>query len=161
MPTKSGAVLLTVSLAAAVWSHEGHHHPPAAGSSVARLQALARINADYQVAVKPIFQAKCWDCHSAHTRYPFYYRIPGVRWLIDRDIRQARKHLDMSQDFPFQSHAGPEKDLDAIRGVVKDDEMPPLDYRLRHWGSGLSQSEKAIILRWIEESGKILPEDQP
>jgi cytochrome c peroxidase len=161
MLTKSAVVLLASSLAVAVWSHEGHHQPPAAGPSAARQQALARINADYQAAVKPIFQAKCWDCHSVHTRYPLYHRLPGARWLIDRDIRQARKHLDMSGDFPFQSHAGPEKDLDAIRDVVKDDEMPPLSYRLLHWGSGLRENEKSVILRWADESRKILPGEEP
>ncbi|MBI5238892.1 MAG: heme-binding domain-containing protein [Elusimicrobia bacterium] len=152
----AAAFLIAAGLAAAAWAHEGSSHVQAARPAAARQQALVRINADYQAAVKPIFQAKCWDCHSAHTRYPFYYRVPGVRWLIERDIRQARKHLDMSQDFPFLSHAGPEKDLDALRDVVQDDEMPPLLYRLGHWRSGLREGEKKVILQWVERSLKAL-----
>lgn len=153
------ALLLTVCLA--VGAHEAHHGSRPSDPSEGRRKALAAVNADYQARVKPIFQAKCWDCHSSHTRYPFYYRLPGARWLIDRDIRQARKHLDMSLDFPFQSHAGPEKDLDAIREAVEEDEMPPLRYRLGHWRSGLREGERKVILRWVEESRKLLKGEKP
>jgi hypothetical protein len=115
-----------------------------------RQASIARIKTDYQALIQPIFQAKCFDCHSDRTHYPFYYRLPGAKQIIDKDIRQARKHLDMSQGFPFKNQIEPEKDLDVIHDVVSDDDMPPLLYRLAHWSSGLRESEKMAILRWAE-----------
>lgn len=121
-----------------------------------RQAAIARIGADYQAQIQPVFQSKCFDCHSDRTHYPFYYRFPGAKQIIDRDIRRARKHLDMSKGFPFKNQTEPEKDLAVIRDVVSDDDMPPLLYRLAHRGSGLRDNEKTAILRWAEQGQSAL-----
>lgn len=59
-------------------------------------EALQAINQNYIQAIRPIFREKCFDCHSSETRYPRYYKFPGARQLIDRDIREGRKHIDMT-----------------------------------------------------------------
>src|SRR3989338_8759883 len=94
--------------------------------------ALTAINRDYVQNVRPIFAQKCFDCHTGQTRYPRYYSLPGVKQLIDRDIREGRKHLDVSDDFPFKSHATPQEDLEEIAEVVKENTMPPWRYWVLH-----------------------------
>ena len=60
-----------------------------------------KINQAYLKIVKPIFKKSCFDCHGNSTVYPWYYKIPGIKQLIDSDIREAKRHLDFSKDFPF------------------------------------------------------------
>lgn len=110
------------------------------------------INKAYMASIKPIFQKKCFDCHSNTTHYPWYYRLPFVKQLIDRDIQEGLEHIDMSRGFPFGGHGTPQEDLEELREVVEKDEMPPWQYRLIHWQSSLTKADKAKILEWITTS---------
>src|SRR5947207_1276617 len=92
----------------------------------------------YLTTIKPIFEEKCFNCHSNQTRYPWYYKFPIIKTLIDQDIENARDHIDMSTDFPFQGHGTPREVLQAIRRVVRKGIMPPFLYRLGHWDSKLT-----------------------
>jgi len=118
----------------------------------ANKNALERINKNYKQSIKPIFRQKCMNCHSDSTKYPWYYRLPVAKRFIDSDIKEARKHLDFSNDFPFQGHGTPKKDLEGFRKVIAEDSMPPLKYRMMHWGSKLTKPEKETILVWIKSS---------
>ena len=110
------------------------------------------INSSYIADVKPIFEKKCFDCHSNATKFPWYYKIPGFKQMIDYDIKKAKKHIDMSKDFPFISHTTPLKDLESLREVVIENDMPPLRYIIAHWDARLSKSERETIVKWSEES---------
>lgn len=110
------------------------------------------INLDYKAHVEPIFKSKCFDCHSNHTNYPWYYKIFGISHLIKSHIKEGRGHLDMSQGFPFNSHAKPLEDLAGIEKSVGQDTMPPWYYRPFHTGSELSEKEKNEIGIWIKNS---------
>ena len=113
------------------------------------------IQADFQT-VKPLFQRGCFDCHSAQTRYPWYHKIPLVKGLIDRDIREARKRLDFTDGFPFKGKARPADNLLDIRNELEEGEMPPLLYRMMHWSAKPSATERATIFTWIDNSLRLL-----
>ena len=110
------------------------------------------INADYLRDIRPIFEKKCFDCHSNKTKFPWYYKIPGIKHMIDYDIKKAKKHIDMSDDFPFISHDIPLMDLKSIKKVVSENDMPPFRYVLGHWDSRLNEDEKRVIINWSEKS---------
>merc|ERR1711879_572953 len=88
-----------------------------------------KINEEYLENIKPIFEAKCFNCHSSTTSYPFYYKIPGVKNMIDKDIKEAKKHIDFSKDFPFISHETPINDLKSLNKIGQKGGMPPLRYK--------------------------------
>jgi hypothetical protein len=46
--------------------------------------------------VRAILIAKCADCHSNQTRAPFYGHFAPVSWLMERDIVEARKAMNLS-----------------------------------------------------------------
>src|SRR5271155_6048933 len=46
---------------------------------------------------KAVLVTKCADCHSSETRCPVYARIAPGSWLIERDIVEARKKMDLSR----------------------------------------------------------------
>ncbi|MFH2132949.1 MAG: heme-binding domain-containing protein, partial [bacterium] len=113
---------------------------------------LEVVNEAYQARVKGIFREKCMDCHGVPEAYPWYYKVPGIRQIIDDDIREAQKHLDMSDDFPFGGHGTPLSDLKALKAAMEDDTMPPFLYWMIHPDSRLDDEETDIILLWIEQS---------
>jgi hypothetical protein len=109
-----------------------------------------KINERYQLEIKPVFEKKCFDCHSSKTTYPWYHQLPGIKQYIDNDIDEAREHIDMEQGFPFKSHATPEEDLKAIADDIEDNDMPPLPYKLMHRRAGLTADEKAKVKAWVQ-----------
>ncbi len=118
-----------------------------------------KINEQYLKDIKPIFEAKCFNCHSSTTNYPFYYKIPGVRTMIDKDIKEAKSHIDFSKDFPFISHETPLNDLKSLKKIALEGGMPPLRYIVAHWDSKLSDKDKKVILKWTENAIELLGKD--
>jgi len=123
-----------------------------------KIEDLNIINEAYVKDVKPIFKIKCFDCHGELKNFPWYYNIPGIKQLMDYDMKEAKKHIDMSKDFPFLSHETPLKDLKSLKETLEEDEMPPIQYVLGHWDSRLTEDEKKKVFTWIESSLKILGE---
>ncbi len=107
-------------------------------------------------AVEPIFKRSCYDCHSDQGRLPWYSNLPLVKRIIESDIKNARKHLDMTNGFPFGGHGLPADDLAEIREVVEDGEMPLFTYLILHWNARLSDSAKDSIYTWVDTSLKLL-----
>jgi cytochrome c len=86
---------------------------------------------------KVVLVNKCADCHSSETRWPVYARIAPGSWLIERDIVEARKKMDLSHW--EQMPADKQHVLTAkIFEEAKSGDMPPLQYRLLHWTAQLS-----------------------
>ncbi|MCB9061512.1 MAG: heme-binding domain-containing protein [Halobacteriovoraceae bacterium] len=145
-----------------VWGHGGEDHsknvkqPKAVKPNVEIKEKYIRINQEYLKTVKPIFQKSCFDCHGNTTVYPWYYKIPGVKQLIDSDIKESKKHLDFSKGFPFVSHETPIKDLDAIGKSIKNDSMPPFRYLIMHGDKKLTKDEVKQVDKWIRESKEML-----
>jgi cytochrome c len=69
-----------------------------------------------------------------------YARVAPGSWLIERDIVEARKAMNLSrwEEMPVEA-----QDLWAAEIVreAKRGDMPPLQYRLLHWGATLSASD--------------------
>ncbi len=145
---------------AGVFAHEAHHESKEevqeskAPSEESQIEIFKAINEDYLKTVKPIFQNSCFNCHSSQTQFPWYHSLPFVNDLLDSDVQEAKKHMDLSNDFPFQGHGTPQEDLEAIGKTVQEGSMPPFRYRMMHWGSGLSKEEREKILKWAKESQK-------
>ena len=144
---KTRAFIVTIGLvclAGTISGHEKHHTTPAP------LLPSEQLQQNYDRQIRPIFEGKCFDCHSTRTRYPWYYRLPGARQLIDYDTREAKEHLEMTDGFPFKGHHSLEDQLKALEKVVRKNQMPLWRYRLLHPGAGLTDTERRLILDWIE-----------
>jgi cytochrome c len=131
------AAALTVAAVVAL----GYVHPfgnprvePAKG--LGTLLEAATMPAD----AKAVLVKKCADCHSSETRWPVYARIAPGSWLIERDIVEARKKMDLSHW--EQMPADKQQVLTAkIFEEAKSGDMPPLQYRLLHWTAKLSKAD--------------------
>lgn len=145
-----------------IFSHGGEHHGDESEEGVeggTPSDSLANIKDSIFVSIdagfqrlSPIFKHSCFNCHSDQTDYPWYHKLPIAKQIIDGDIKTARKHLDMSNGFPFGGHAGPADDLAAIKEQVDEGDMPPFSYRMMHWGSKPSAAQADSIAAWVDSS---------
>lgn len=140
-------------------SHETHHQnletsleKPGPVSEELLSAALAATNQSYLQNVRVVLVRSCANCHSNKTIYPWYYAIPGIKQKIERDITEARKHLDLSNDFPFTGHGSPTADLEAIESSIYSEKMAPWSYRLMHPESVLSDEERLTVKSWVQSS---------
>jgi cytochrome c peroxidase len=98
--------------------------------------------------VVAIFEQKCLDCHSDKAALPFYANLPVASSIIAKDIQRGTQALNAPQDC-FGPTPANEAMLAKIQRVVETGSMPPKDYRLMHWGSGLTGEDKAALMTWI------------
>jgi cytochrome c len=96
--------------------------------------------ANMSAEAKAVLVTKCADCHSSETRWPVYARIAPGSWLIERDIVEARKTMDLSRWEQM-----PEEKRQVLTAKIfeeaKNGDMPPLQYRLLHWNAMLSSAD--------------------
>ena len=108
----------------------------------------ANLSAD----AKRVLVTKCADCHSNETRWPVYARLAPGSWLIERDIVEGRKKMNLSI---WDQMPGDTKDamIGKIIHEAKSGEMPPLQYRMLHWGAKLTAGDVAVISMIGETEG--------
>jgi hypothetical protein len=146
--------LCLIGTVKSAYPHGDHHHVIKEQSNKSEdAVRITRLTEVYTISIKPIFEKKCFDCHSSTTHYPWYHHIPGVKQVIDSDISEAKEHLDMSNGFPFNGHGTLDEDLTAIEKAIVDKTMPPFRYRLLHPSAAISDEDRAVILKWVQ-SGK-------
>ena len=141
------------------FAHSGETHSEKPSPKMSS-KSLDQIQATYEKKIKPIFKSSCFNCHSTQTKWPWYSELPFVSDLVRSDVEEGRKHLDMTQGFPFEGHGSPEEDLRSIKEVVQENEMPPLRYKIMHWGSFLTNEEEKTIIAWINQSLELLTQTQ-
>ena len=96
---------------------------------------------------------KCADCHSNETAWPVYARIAPASWLIERDIIQARKAMNLSL-WDGATAEQQEAWKAEIAQQAKGRHMPPLQYLALHWSAALSQ-EDVRVLAMLSQTGGI------
>ncbi|EQC43056.1 heme-binding domain protein [Bacteriovorax sp. BSW11_IV] len=117
---------------------------------------IINLGEEYKGQIKPIFARSCFDCHSQKTNYPWYYNLPYIKDMIDKDISDALSHIDFTNDFPFVGHGTPQSDLTYIKKSINEFRMPPKSYQYLHPSAKLSEKEIEIINSWIESAMKRL-----
>ncbi len=85
----------------------------------------------------------CGDCHSNLTKWPWYTNVAPVSWLVQRDVDEGRSNLNFSE----WNQAQP--DISDLVDQVQSGEMPPLQYKLIHGGSRLSDAEKRELVNGL------------
>ncbi|MFA7004069.1 MAG: cytochrome c peroxidase, partial [Verrucomicrobiia bacterium] len=101
--------------------------------------------------VVSIFEQKCIDCHSDKATLPLYAKLPIASSIIADDIKRGTEDLNVPQDC-FGPTPVSEAVLAKIQRVMEDGSMPPADYRLMHWGSGLNGDDKTALMGWIRNA---------
>ena len=100
--------------------------------------------------IEGVLQNSCYDCHSNETIYPWYSYVAPVSFLVSRDTRKGRKHLNFSE-WQSLSKSDKAKALDEIGEEVGEGEMPMKIYPITHPDARLSDEQRKAIVDWAEE----------
>ena len=94
-----------------------------------------------------MLKAKCYDCHSNQTEYPWYAEIaPASYWLSDH-VKDGKKHFNVSA---WEQYSAKKKDhkLDELIEMVEDGEMPLDSYTWLH--DDITNDEKEALIKWAQ-----------
>ena len=47
--------------------------------------------------LRKLVERKCGNCHSDAVEWPLYSRVAPVSWLLERDVLEAREHMNLSR----------------------------------------------------------------
>ena len=103
---------------------------------------------DMPKEVEAIMRKACFDCHTNETAWPWYARMAPASWLVIRDVKKGRSHLNFSEweDLEEELRA-PSKE--ESWELLEKSEMPPWFYIPMHPGALLSDAEKATLKAWL------------
>ena len=152
------AVITGVALLGAVVAVGlGHMHPfgdphAEAGAEPAKLAGMLLHDAGLPEASRAVLVAKCADCHSDETAWPAYARVAPGSWLIERDVIEGRKHMNLSHWSELTPEA--QQTLESkIAHEAKSGAMPPLQYLAIHWSARLSDADVKSLVALGRSSG--------
>lgn len=106
----------------------------------------------YEVPEKvgSIFKTSCYDCHSNNTKYPWYNKIQPAGWFLERHIQKGKDELNFNEFGTYSSRRQKSK-LKSIGSQIADGEMPLSSYTLIHGEAKLSESDKKIVITWVNK----------
>jgi cytochrome c len=109
-------------------------------------------DAEMPANAKAVLVAKCADCHSNETHWPVYSRVAPGSWLIERDIVEARKAMNLSQ---WETMPVEQRELlkAEIAQQAKGRHMPPVQYLALHWGAGQSPNDVQALTALSARAG--------
>jgi len=100
--------------------------------------------------VSAILKESCFDCHSSHTRYPWYNSITPVNYWLADHISHGKGHLDFSK---WESYSVKKKDhkLDELIEMVEAKEMPLNSYTWTHADANLTDAQIKAMIDWAKQ----------
>jgi hypothetical protein len=106
-------------------------------------------------AVFALLERACLNCHSQQTQWPIYSYLPPLSWAIEKDVADARQHMDFSRWNVYS--ADEKRDLLArIGSEVRTSQMPLPRYLLLHPEARLSKEERQVIYEWTKTQRRAL-----
>ena len=110
------------------------------------------MNNQIPAEVATMLRNACYDCHSNESHFPWYAYVAPVSYLLNRDIREAREHLNFSE---WEGLEGTKKLklLGEISDEVGEGEMPMKIYPPLHPKARLSDDDRQKIVDWTDDFG--------
>ncbi len=86
----------------------------------------------------------CFDCHSNHTKWPWYANVAPFSWVVEYDVNNARSILNFSEwnrTYPlavYSSHS------------ILQGSMPTAKYKMAHPEADLSPKETEELVHGLD-----------
>ena len=103
--------------------------------------------------VQAILQQACYDCHSNHTRYPWYASTQPAGWWMASHVRDGKAALNFNEYGTYSLKRQRNK-LKRMKEAILEDRMPPGYYTVMHAAARLTAAEKMQLVNWMEQAGK-------
>lgn len=117
--------------------------------------AAAPTSDDFVVMYSPppkiagMLRSACYDCHSNHTRYPWYNRVQPVAWWLASHVNDGKRSLNFSTFGKYDAKRKAKK-LDQIADQVSEHEMPLASYTWIHGDARLSDQDRSELSDWVD-----------
>lgn len=120
---------------------------PAGQVKQSQAQGVMVSNLAMPAEVRALVKRSCADCHSNETVWPWYSYVAPMSWLVEKDVRHGRDHMNFSR-WPEYSFQQQQKLLADIATALKNREMPLPQYAVIHRDARLSDAETDIVYQW-------------
>ena len=110
--------------------------------------------------IQEIFKTACNDCHSNHTRYPWYSTIQPVAWWMNNHIIDGKRHYNYAEFSGYRVSRQNEKFGDIAEQMEKN-EMPLPSYTLIHKDAILTDAQRKRIIDWAKANQDSLKAHYP
>jgi hypothetical protein len=94
-----------------------------------------------------ILKKGCFDCHSDHTRYPWYFNVQPMAMWLGHHIEHGKSELNF---FQLNHYTAKKRDhkLEEIAEIVERHEMPLKSYTFLHAEARLTDQERKLLVEW-------------
>jgi Haem-binding domain len=150
----AGLLSLIVVIGSAARSHS--RLPDTAADPAAGIDADTHVPAP----VMSTLQRACFDCHSDHTRWPWYASLPVASWLLERDVRNGRGQMNFSRWAHYNRFDRADL-LDRACELAARGDMPLRPYRFMHREARLSEADIKALCTWSRDEAARLVEERP
>ena len=113
-----------------------------------------------EAPVMGIVSRSCQNCHSERTEWPLYSYIAPMSWMIEKDVHDARSHMNLSRWRDYDP-AQRQQILSEIGSLVRNHGMPPQRYLLLHPEARLSSADVDWLYKWTRSERKRLKAEPP
>jgi len=98
--------------------------------------------------VMAILKRSCYDCHSNHTKMPWYGNISPVSIMVHSNIKNGRAWMN----FSIWNRYDEAKKQKFYKGIYKAVmiNMPPPEYLLIHKNAKLSKKDIKVLQEWAK-----------
>jgi hypothetical protein len=106
--------------------------------------------------VKAVLTTSCYNCHSNETHLWWYDRIAPASWLVARDVKRGRLHLNFSA---FGQLSPPAQKAMLYESVnqMQLGAMPPKNYLLLHSEAKVTPEQLDTLKKYLHPSNDITP----
>lgn len=99
--------------------------------------------------VESMLEVACYDCHSNHTRYPWYANVqPVASWLANH-VEEGKRELNFStltkRRIAVQNHK-----MEEVIEMVREKEMPLSSYTWTHADARLTDAQRERLVQWAQ-----------
>jgi hypothetical protein len=105
------------------------------------------LNVDEDIA--HMLRRSCFDCHSNQTVWPWYSQVAPASWLLARDVKNGRRHLNFSAWGTYKIT----RQLIVLNNIaeeVSSGGMPDPPYLLLHHDAALDSAARKKIADWAD-----------
>lgn len=99
--------------------------------------------------VRQLLQVGCYDCHSDHTRYPWYAEVQPIAWWLDQHVRDGKRELNLSR-FGELTPKRQASRLEEMVDTISRREMPLRSYTLTHRDAKFTDAQIRELTDWLE-----------
>lgn len=103
--------------------------------------------------IKRLLEVGCYDCHSNHTRYPWYAEVQPLGWWLADHVADGKASLNLSEYGQLSAR----NQSRAIYGMIDQIEMrqmPLKSYTVTHRDAIYTDEQIDTIITWLEEAAE-------